>query len=386
MIEFLHSTAIPINERSYELVERKGLAHPDTLIDGIMEAISCKLSSEYLKYYGKILHHNVDKGQLCGGATHVEFGGGTFLKPVFILLGGRAKSTKEIDAPSIAVKTAREYLSKTTRFLKSKDVEILSKISRGAPELEALLRPKIPLANDSSICVGFAPQSELEQIVLKVEQTLNSKPFKEKYPEVGEDIKVLGYRNRNKIALVLAAAFVSKFVSSIDDYHSKKERLRENVKKIAEGMTEKEIDVVVNGADKGKSIYLTLTGLSCEMGDDGNAGRGNRPNGLITPCRPMAIESVAGKNPVCHVGKVYYVLAFQLANKIVELGAKECNIYIHSKIGMPINKPAATVVELIWDKEKIKENENKMKKIIQEGFDSIPELTVSIVKGKIPVF
>ncbi|OYV08070.1 MAG: S-adenosylmethionine synthetase, partial [Methanosaeta sp. ASP1-1] len=45
----------------YEVVERKGLGHPDTLADGISEAISRSLCRHYLEESGQILHHNVDK-------------------------------------------------------------------------------------------------------------------------------------------------------------------------------------------------------------------------------------------------------------------------------------------------------------------------------------
>ena len=44
-----------------------------------------------------------------------------------------------------------------------------------------------------------------------------------------------------------------------------------------------------------RSVYLTVTGTSAEMGDDGQVGRGNRPNGLITPYRPMTLEAAAGR-------------------------------------------------------------------------------------------
>jgi S-adenosylmethionine synthetase len=42
---------------------------------------------------------------------------------------------------------------------------------------------------------------------------------------------------------------------------------------------------------------------------DAQFGRGNRINGLITPCRPMRLEAAAGKIPVTHVGKIYNVMA-----------------------------------------------------------------------------
>jgi len=104
---------LEVKGRDLELVERKGVGHPDSLIDGIMEEISQKLSKRYLEEFGKILHHNVDKGLICGGGTTVEFGGGEFTKPIYILLSGRATDKaegKSIPVHDIARKASEDYL------------------------------------------------------------------------------------------------------------------------------------------------------------------------------------------------------------------------------------------------------------------------------------
>ncbi|MEM4589844.1 MAG: methionine adenosyltransferase [Candidatus Micrarchaeia archaeon] len=392
MIHINYSNSIPIDLKNYEIVERKGLGHPDTLTDGIIEEISRQLSIEYLNNFGKIIHHNVDKAMITGGATHVEFGGGHFLKPIDITLSGRATSqigNTIIPVTQIAIKATHQYLKKVARNLGEYDFTIESKISQGSRSLTSLVEPKMPRCNDTSICVGYAPLSVLERTVLQTEKELNSKSFKSKYPEVGEDIKIMGCRIKSKkeniIELTIAAAFVSKYVSSLSDYNSKKERLKENAKKIAERIAGSDYEVIVNvnTADKGDKVYLTVSGLSCEMGDDGSAGRGNRANGLISPTRIMTMEAVAGKNPVSHIGKIYSVLANRIAKDICELGAIECNVYLQSKIGNPINKPAAAIADIIWDKEKIKENENKINSIFKEHLDSIPELTLEFIKGNV---
>ncbi len=70
---------------------------------------------------------------------------------------------------------------------------------------------------------------------------------------------------------------------------------------------------------------------SVEMGDDGATGRGNRGNCLITPMRPMSIEAIAGKNPVNHVGKIYNVIAQQVAEEtgdlVEEFAAGKLRVY-----------------------------------------------------------
>jgi S-adenosylmethionine synthetase len=102
--------------------------------------------------------------------------------------------------------------------------------------------------------------------------------------------------------------------------------------------------VALNAADDPASgrIYLTVSGTSAECGDDGEAGRGNRANGLITPYRPMTLESVAGKNPISHVGKLYNLAADRIAQALVreipEIASAE--VYLVSRIGHPVTEPA----------------------------------------------
>ena len=111
------------------------------------------------------------------------------------------------------------------------------------------------------------------------------------------------------------------------------------------------LSVAVNTADEPQtgSAILTVTGSSTEAGDDGSAGRGSRVNGLIPPNRPMTMESVAGKNPISHVGKLYNVLALLAARDIVEQvpGVAEIQIYILSQIGQPLDEPLVASASVI---------------------------------------
>lgn len=50
-----------------EIVERKGLGHPDSLADGLANAISVAYSQYCLDKFGYVLHHNVDKLYIGGG-------------------------------------------------------------------------------------------------------------------------------------------------------------------------------------------------------------------------------------------------------------------------------------------------------------------------------
>ena len=82
-------------EVEVEIVERKGLGHPDSICDALAETFSRNLCREYRRRFGEVLHHNVDKALLCGGSAAPAFGGGTVLSPINIYLAGRGSSCSE---------------------------------------------------------------------------------------------------------------------------------------------------------------------------------------------------------------------------------------------------------------------------------------------------
>ena len=348
-LEAASAAALP-----FEIVERKGLGHPDTICDALAENLSRALSRFYLERFGAILHHNVDKALLCGGAARPAFGGGQVIEPIEIYLAGRATASFEgvaIPVDEIAVEESRRWLGENLRHLDpARHVRIHPRIRPTSPDLAALfLRRRgagAPLANDTSLGVGFAPLDELESAVLAVERKLNSREVRAAQPEIGEDIKVMGVRSGREISLTLACAIVGRHVSDMDDYRRKKARIRQ----IAASAAGAGAEVALNTADGdgADSVYLTVTGLSAEAGDDGQVGRGNRVNGLITPYRPMSLEAAAGKNPVTHVGKLYNLLASRIARALVAEveGVTEAYCYLVSRIGRPITEPQLVDLKL----------------------------------------
>lgn len=57
----------PIERQEFEMCEHRGIGHPDTITDAVCEAASRELSLAYRERFGRILHHNVDKGLLVAG-------------------------------------------------------------------------------------------------------------------------------------------------------------------------------------------------------------------------------------------------------------------------------------------------------------------------------
>ncbi|NNG14564.1 MAG: methionine adenosyltransferase, partial [Gammaproteobacteria bacterium] len=345
-------------DQPVEIVERKGIGHPDTVCDALAEELSRALCQFYLERFGLVMHHNVDKALLWGGTSQPGFGGGRVVAPMEIFLAGRATCEyKDIKVPveELVRESCSNWLRANFHALDpERHVKLHCLVRPGSADLVDLyLRQEetgIALANDTSCGVGYAPLSELERVVLQVEKTLNSPEIKSVHPDIGEDIKVMGVRRGDVVELTIACAFVDQYISDVDDYVRKKTRLITLVEQAARMESNRQVIVTANAADDVAtgSLYLTVTGTSAESGDDGEVGRGNRVNGLIAPYRPMNMEAAAGKNPVTHVGKLYNIVAQRIADSLVqELDeVREAYCYLVSQIGSPINEPKVVDLRL----------------------------------------
>ncbi len=390
--ELVHT---PIEQQGTEIVERKGVGHPDSMMDGIAEAVSRSLCKMYLDRYQRILHHHTDQGEIVGGQSAPKFGGGIVLEPANVILVGRATTTvnnERLPYRTTAVEAAREYIKKTcTNLDVDADLIIDCKIGQGSVDLRGLYDTQKQLANDTSFGVGFAPFSETENLVLATEQLING-PLKKDLKEVGQDIKVMGVRRKDTIRLTIAAAMVDRYVPDKDHYRNVVDELRERVLDNSTKVTKREVKVDINTGDNYEAgiFYLTVTGLSWENGDDGSVGRGNRVSGLITPYRPMSMEAAAGKNPVTHVGKMYNILSFDIADRIVkESGGKVKEVWVRivSQIGKPIDEPQAAVAQIIPERgTKLSEIQKDAESIIDQELSKIYKLTDRIVAGKARCF
>jgi S-adenosylmethionine synthetase len=347
---------IATDDLPVEVVERKGKGHPDSICDSLAEEVARALVREYARHFGRPLHYNVDKALLSAGLADPAFGGGEVRRPMRIYLAGRATMEMDgiqIDVPDLAVESARRWLGANLHALvPDRHVEIDPLFRPGSPELRELFHRnpdgRSALANDTSIGVGYAPRTELERVVLAVEQVLTAPRTTSEHPEIGEDVKVIGVRRGDRIDLIVACAFVGRHLSGLAEYVRAKELVAEVAGQVARGITDRSVSIEVNAADdldRG-SVYLTVTGTSAEAGDDGQAGRGNRTTGLITPYRPMVIESASGKNAVTHTGKLYQLAAESVAAELLAKvpGIVEARCLLLSRIGTAVDAPALAEV------------------------------------------
>lgn len=383
--------------RSIEIVERKGLGHPDTICDMLSERLSVSLSRHYLKSFGQILHHNVDKALLAAGRANAAFGAGQVIEPIDLYLSGRATidfAGQQVAIVELARETVGEFFRDNFHALDpEKHVRLHCLVRPGSRDLlDMTLRRTergLPLCNDTSCGVGFAPLTELEKIVLAVEHRLNAPETKLELPACGQDVKIMGVRNHERMTITIACAMIGRFLSDLDAYADATHRVVELATDVVRAVTDKPVELLVNAADEPArgSVYLTVTGTSAESGDDGETGRGNRSNGLITPLRPMSLEAAAGKNPLTHVGKLYNTAAQQIADDLVEveeIEAAEC--YLVSKIGAPIDQPQAMVVRMgAADRRIGRETERQVEEIVAKRMVGVARLWERFLLGELSV-
>ena len=389
----------PVGQQMVELVERKGVGHPDSICDAIMEAVSIALSRTYIEQAGRVLHHNIDKGLLVAGQTTPALGGGTVNTPMRIIFGDRATvkwNGHHIDIEEIARATATRWLTDNLRFIDpAKHIIFQNEIQPGSPELLDIFERQSVGANDTSAAVGYAPLTETEQIVLATEQLLNSPDYKKRYPEAGEDVKVMGARQGQELSLTVALAFVDRFIPDEKSYFEIKAAISEDLHiHLQEEL--KELDMVaidINTLDSpGRGLggmYLTVLGTSAEGADGGQVGRGNRVNGVISLNRPMGTEAAAGKNPVCHVGKIYNVLTHQIAGHIYDSvePVEEVYVWLCSQIGRPIDEPwIASAQVVLAPGASLVDVQPDIESIIGNELANISSFTERLARGELSVW
>ncbi|WP_435318549.1 methionine adenosyltransferase [Haloarchaeobius sp. TZWSO28] len=393
---------LAVEDQEVEIVERKGIGHPDSICDGIAEAVSQSLAQIYLDRVGRVLHYNTDETQLVAGTAAPAFGGGEVIEPIYLLIVGRATkhyvdeegTEYNIPAETVALKAARRYLNEHFPELEfGTDIVVDVKLGEGSGDLQTVFGEDgaaVPMANDTSFGVGHAPNTETEQIVLEAERRLNGE-YHDENPAIGQDVKIMGKREGDHIDITVAAAMVDKYVEDLDDYIEQVESIRDYVAEVAAEHTDREVDVHVNTADNYDegAIYLTTTGTSAEQGDDGSVGRGNRANGLITPNRSMSMEATSGKNPVNHIGKIYNLLSTEIAESVVSEvdGIRDLRIRLLSQIGRPIDQPHVADAHVVTeDGVELGDIEDEVTAIIDRELANVTDITRRVIDGELTTF
>ncbi len=366
---YVKEKSISSDQQPIEIVERKGLGHPDTVADGIAESISIEYSKYCLENFGAILHHNVDKAIVLGGQCDLEYGRGELLKPFRVLLAGRMSRSFDnqmIDIKNIQTKAVKNYFKKILpRLNLDRDLEFHTFTSSSSRipywfsprAIDDLPEHKNPHANDTATIIGFWPLSMLEQIVLASERYFYEfdPEVRPRFDFVGGDIKIMALRKEKDVELTLCVPFHADKISSQKEYYERKTLieggLRESLQKRFSNLFDITLKIntqdqkIRNEKDDGRGRYLTVIGSALDYGEEGISGRGNRCRGLISSMRPSTVESVYGKNPVYHVGKVYSLITQEIARQIGTHFNCEATVIVTTRNGDPLYSPYSVVIE-----------------------------------------
>jgi S-adenosylmethionine synthetase len=344
------ATGPSIADLAIEIVERKGLGHPDTLCDQIMEEVARSLARMYLERTGAVRHFNCDKALLAAGRVDCRWRGGSVIEPMRLTIGDRATMAwngEDLRVGELTVETARDWIRRHLRHVDPVAHVIFDvALQPGSSELAALYAGRV-VANDTAAGVGYAPMTEVERLVLRTEGYANSAEFKARFPETGEDVKVMGVRSGRALDLTVAMPLLDRYLIDEADYFARKERIHDAILSHVRSQltTLDDVALTLNATDHEGAgfagIYATVLGTSAEGADSGEVGRGNRANGLISFSRPGGAEAIAGKNPLGHVGKIYGMFAFALADTLVRRlsGLAGVTVWIYGQIGRPIDDP-----------------------------------------------
>ncbi|MET7344635.1 methionine adenosyltransferase [Streptomyces sp. NPDC005547] len=333
-----------------EVVERKGIGHPDTLADGIAELASIRYSQYCLANFGAVLHHNLDKVAVLGGRARFGDRDGIYDRPVRVVFGGRISTSfdgRVIPVREILEGAAAEQLraalpgyERITWAARHETTDSSKFPYWFAPRgLEDLPERPRAFSNDTAFLVGTSPRTTAETVALLAEAWFRCQPW------AGSDIKALVIRTGRALNVTVCVPAVAGHLASsaeLDD------AVADTVLTLTAQLRER-LDGPVTGVCNTRNTrrgplsgqYFTVSGSAIDYGEDGLVGRGNARSGLITPGQQAGNEALFGKNPAYHVGKVGGWLVDEAARALAEKTGAPCRVAVMWRNGDPYPEPAS---------------------------------------------
>ncbi|SDT83348.1 methionine adenosyltransferase [Streptomyces sp. TLI_053] len=348
--------------RRFEVVERKGIGHPDTMADLIAEQFSYLYSSYCRTAFGQVLNHAVDKVTLIGASTKVRLGGFTVIEPAEILLIG--KITPGVASERVPVHDLlRTAVDQVVRFslpddeiLRHTNLVVRNTFSSAVDRPENFYLPDSRTqahrigteelgANDTVFCTGSAGRSPLEELVLRLELAVTAPAARSAWSSVGTDVKVMAVRCGDDVDVTMCVPVDPRAVTERADYEKALGVVTEALTEVVAGSGFPVARLHVNTKDVDGGLYLAPFGTSFGKSDCGAVGRGNRHEGFIAAFRPANVEAPAGKNPLHHAGKLYTLAAQRIADDIHRTLARDSAVAVVARNGAPLTEPAYVHVD-----------------------------------------
>jgi S-adenosylmethionine synthetase len=355
--DYLDPAKLPV-----EVVERKGVGHPDSLADALANEVSVVYSRYCLEHFGLILHHNVDKLYVGAGHYKNDYGVCSRLTPVQVRVNGRMSSLfgdRLINLEALQRDAVERYLLRVLPRMTPEDLVVCSNATQNT-KVPYWFTPRsrfdVPdadrvRANDTAFCVGHWPPTISESLAYRLERYFWM-PEKgvavPRFPEIGQDIKVMVLRQADAVEVTLCVPTMSEHTRSRADYVSliqlHENRLSELATLLAEAHRLK-VNVRVNPY---QHQYMLGLGSCVECGEEGLVGRGNAISGVISSHRVHTQESWAGKNPVYHTGRVLSYLTAKLARSLGDGLQVKCTVSTLTRCGDSLVPPR--VLQIATDK------------------------------------
>lgn len=155
-------------------------------------------------------------------------------------------------------------------------------------------------------------------------------------------------RFNNSFDITLCIPQISKYVSSQEQYKNNLNTARKDIESLCRWSWVDDLKLNINTRDNFElnELYLTAIWSSIESGDEWLVWRWNRINWVISPLQPMSMEWACWKNPVYHIGKLYYLGAQKISEKIFDTYKIRNEVFLVSQSGRDLVDPRKTLVYL----------------------------------------
>ena len=377
----------------YDVAERKGIGHPDSLADLVADTFSQRYASWCLRQFGIVPNHWVDKVNLVGAAAKVSFGGFEITKPVDCYLFGKitdriGRTPVPIDAlfhdsvtgvlssalgDDTILRHVRLHVNNTSGVAVDHNPEFYR--PQAVANLASVLAAE-SVANDTVICAGTSRRGLAADIAVRLETHVTGHDFRRAFPAVGTDVKVMVVRVDRELDITLAIPFHPESVPTWQAYRAALDDVQTAITADLKRLLDQDdrtrdlagLGVHLNTKDTPGRGYLAPFGTSLGKGDCGAVGRGNRYSGAIEPLRPSSCEAAAGKNPIHHVGKIYTAVAAEVAARVLAEGSVYAEVTIAARNGGQLDEPAYVLVSLDEDVDAVKAS--MIEGIVRRGVSS----------------
>ncbi|GAA0703165.1 methionine adenosyltransferase [Kitasatospora atroaurantiaca] len=388
----------------FDVAERKGIGHPDSLADLVADTFSVRYSRWCLSRFALVPNHWVDKVNLVGAAADVDFGAFDILKPVDAYLFGKITDRVgdiEVPVAEIFEEAVADVLARAlgdARILDHVRLHVNNTRGTSVDHAPEFYRPRtLPLladvlavesvANDTVICVGTSLRGLAAEVAMGLESELTDAAFRVDFPAVGTDVKVMTVRAGSHLDVTAAVPFHPERIASWEAYRDCLAEVESAITQILKGLVDRDpraraiarTSLHLNTKDSPGRGYLAPFGTSLGKGDCGAVGRGNRYNGVIEPMRPAGCEAPAGKNPVHHVGKIYSAIAAQIARDVFSQTSVYAEVTVATRNGGSLDDPAYVLIAL--DREPDASTARAIDGIVRQGLADVANFTNRFLTG-----